>query len=62
MGIGRGRAICKLDELMCKSLPGSSNDARLINATAAFCNIARPAFARAYSVLIESERGSSLLF
>jgi hypothetical protein len=44
MGVGRGRAICEYDEIM-QILPGSSDEAVLINATTAFCNIA-PSFAQ----------------
>jgi len=39
MGIGRGRSICEYDEIM-QILPGSSDDAQLINASQAICNMA----------------------
>ena len=39
MAIGRGRAICEYDEIM-QILPGSSDEALLINPSAAFCNMA----------------------
>ncbi len=39
MGIGRGRSICEYDEIM-QIPPGSSDDALLINASRAFCNVA----------------------
>jgi hypothetical protein len=37
-GIGRGRAICEYDEIM-QILPGSSDNALLINASSVFGNI-----------------------
>jgi hypothetical protein len=39
MSIGRGRSICEYDEIM-QILPGSSDNAVLINASRAICNIA----------------------
>jgi hypothetical protein len=39
MGVGREDAICEYDEIM-QILPGSSDDAPLINASRAFCNMA----------------------
>jgi hypothetical protein len=36
--IGRVGAICEVDEIM-QILPGSSDDARLIDASPAFCNM-----------------------
>jgi hypothetical protein len=39
MSIGRGRSICEYDEIM-QILPGSSDDATLINASRLICNIA----------------------
>jgi hypothetical protein len=39
MCIGRGRSICEYDEIM-QILPGSSDDAELINALRVICNIA----------------------
>jgi hypothetical protein len=39
MGFGREGAICEYIEIM-QILPGSSNDALLINASRAFCNMA----------------------
>jgi hypothetical protein len=44
-GIGRGRSICEYVEIM-QILPGSSDDALLINASPAFCNM-RPRAPRA---------------
>jgi hypothetical protein len=38
-GFGRGGAICEYDEIM-QILPGSSDDAVLINASRVICNIA----------------------
>jgi len=38
-GIGRGRSICEYDEIM-QIPPGSSDDALLINASSALCNMA----------------------
>jgi hypothetical protein len=40
MGIGREGAVCENDKLM-QILPGSSDDAPLVNTSQDFCNIAR---------------------
>jgi hypothetical protein len=41
MGIGRGRVICENAEIM-QILPGSSDDALLINAPAPICKLRPP--------------------
>jgi len=41
MGFGREGAICEYDEIM-QILPGSSDNALLINASEAFCNMPAP--------------------
>ena len=40
MGIGRGRSICEYMEIVMQILPGSSDEALLINESREFCNIA----------------------
>jgi hypothetical protein len=57
-GFGRGDAICECIEIM-QILPGSSDNALLINASEAFCNMQAPRSCNKTSVSFHGMSGTS---